>query len=307
MAVASRMRMLSERLTEESNKIFDLYGIGLKPKWFPVFYVLSESEDQGITAIAEEIGHSHPSVVKIVREMSQAGLVRERKDKQDGRRTIVGLTKKGRDMAQKIQTQYNDVTQAIENTLAQTTHNIWHAMEEFEYHIDQQSLYDRVLQVKKQRESDNVQIVDYTPAYQQAFHDLNEEWISQYFKMEEADYKALDHPQESVLDPGGYIAVALYEGEPVGVCALIVMNEPRYTLELAKMAVSPKAQGLGIGWLLGKAMIDKAREMGAEWLYLESNTRLVPAIKLYEKLGFVKVTGRVTPYERSNIQMELKL
>lgn len=52
--------------------------------------------------------------------------------------------------------------------------------------------------------------------------------------MEEADYKALDNPQEYILDKGGQIFVALYKGEPVGVCALIKMFNDEYDYEMAK-------------------------------------------------------------------------
>ncbi|MDF2431587.1 MAG: hypothetical protein JWP44_1218 [Mucilaginibacter sp.] len=98
---------------------------------------------------------------------------------------------------------------------------------------------------------------------------------------------------------------ALYKGEPVGTCALIKMDQ--HAFELSKMAVSPKAKGKGIGELLGKAIISKAKEAGATRLYLESNTILKPAISLYYKLGFKKITGPPSPYERANIQMELSL
>ncbi|HMI01089.1 MAG TPA: GNAT family N-acetyltransferase, partial [Pedobacter sp.] len=60
-------------------------------------------------------------------------------------------------------------------------------------------------------------------------------------------------------------------------------------------------------WLLGNAVIEKARSLGARKIYLESNTILTPAINLYHKLGFKKVAGHATPYERCNIQMELSL
>lgn len=153
----------------------------------------------------------------------------------------------------------------------------------------------------------DVQIVGYEPKYQSAFKALNEEWISDYFVMEEADYKALDHPEEYILNNGGKILVALYKDEPVGVCALIKMDDPDYDYELAKMAVSPKAQGKSIGWQLGEAIKNTAKEMGASKIYLESNTMLKPAINMYYKLGFQKVTGRATPYERCNIQMELNI
>jgi GNAT superfamily N-acetyltransferase len=73
------------------------------------------------------------------------------------------------------------------------------------------------------------------------------------------------------------------------------------------MAVTEKAQGKGIGWLLGQAAIYKARKLRAETIFLESNTILIPAIELYQKLGFRKIVGQPSPYQRCNIQMELKL
>jgi GNAT superfamily N-acetyltransferase len=206
-----------------------------------------------------------------------------------------------------IAPQYVDVTNAIEEALSQTRYDLWKAIEEWEFLLNQKSLLRRVQEQKKLRESRDVQIVDFKPAYQQAFRELNEEWISKYFKMEAADHKALDNPQKSIIAKGGHILVALYNNEPVGVCALMKMDDPVYEYELAKMAVSPRAQGKNIGWLLGKAAIDKARSLRAKKLYLESNTILQPAINLYHKLGFQRVVGHATPYERCNIQMELVL
>ena len=154
---------------------------------------------------------------------------------------------------------------------------------------------------------DTIEIVNYESAYKEIFRDLNVEWISAYFKMEASDYIALDNADSYILQNGGHILVALLNKEPVGVCALIKMDDPIYDFELAKMAVAPKAQGKKIGWLIGEAIKDKARAIGARTLYLESNTMLTPAISLYRKLGFIEVFGRNTPYERCNIQMALVL
>jgi DNA-binding MarR family transcriptional regulator/GNAT superfamily N-acetyltransferase len=306
-ALGSRLRMLTETITENAAQIYKLYGTPLEPKWFPVFYVLSEGGAKTITAIAKEIGHSHPSVSKIITEMRKKGLVAEKKDKTDGRRNMVSLTQKGADINEQMKDQLVDVGNAIEAVSAQTNHDLWKAIEEWEYLLEQQSLLDRVREQQKKREAGKVQIIDYTPKYQSAFKALNEEWISTWFKMEATDYKSLDNPDGYILQKGGHIFVALYNDEPVGVCALIKMDDPDYDYELAKMAVSPKAQGKSIGWLLGQAIIQKAISLGARNLYLESNTILKPAISLYEKLGFKKVSGRPTPYARSNIQMALPL
>ncbi|NIG56385.1 helix-turn-helix domain-containing GNAT family N-acetyltransferase [Chitinophaga sp. Cy-1792] len=307
MAIGSRLRFLTEQITADAEQIYVLFGVALQPKWFPVFYVLTQHESAAITEIAKEIGHSHVSVSKIVREMIKKGLIKEQKDNADGRKTVVSLTPEGREVATRLQDQLRDVDTAIEELQSQTQHDLWRAIGEWEYLLGQKSLLRRVQEQKKLRESSGVQIVDYKPEYNAAFRALNEEWISTYFKMEAADYKALDDPEGYILAKGGHILVALLDGKPMGVCALIKMDDPDYQYELAKMAVSPEARGKNLGWLLGSAIANKARELGARAIYLESNTILKPAISLYEKLGFRKVGGRPTPYERANIQMELVL
>jgi len=307
MAIGSRLRMLTDKIAEDASLIYKLYGVDLKAKWFPVFFVLSGGEQKTITAIAKEIGHSHPSVSNIIKEMSGKGYVKENKDRDDGRRNVIGLSAKGKGIAKKMIDQYADVTAAIDSISHQTKHDLWKAMEEWEFLLSEKSLLKRVEEEKKARESKNVEIVGYEPRYREVFKALNEEWIRTYFEMEEADHKALDNPEEYILQNGGCILVALYLGEPVGVCALLKMDDGHYDFEMAKMAVSPKAQGKNIGFLLGQAVIKKARELGASHLYLESNTVLKPAINLYHKLGFQKVAGHATPYKRCNIQMELVL
>ena len=305
MALGSRLRRLSEEMTEQAAGIYDLYQVDLQPKWFPVFYSLSPTQEKSITDIAKEIGHTHPSVSQIVREMAIKGYVIEKKGAADGRKNFVLLSPAGQQLREKMQPQLDDVTSAIEKAMKETHHDLWKAIGEWEFLLEQKSLLQRVGIEKKIRESARIQIVDFIPAYQAAFRQLNEEWITTWFRMEEGDYKALDHPREYILDKGGHIFMALYKGEPVGTCSLIRMDDGSF--ELAKMGVSPKTQGLGIGYLLGRACIEKARALGARRVYLESNTRLKPAINLYHKLGFRKVAGPPSPYERCDIQMELIL
>src|SRR5258708_38731943 len=93
MALGSRLRRLSEQRTEQAAGIYDLYQVDLQPKWFPVFYALDPStggqkSEEGaepgksIMDIAREIGHTHPSVSQIVREMAAKGDGIEKKGKQ---------------------------------------------------------------------------------------------------------------------------------------------------------------------------------------------------------------------------------
>lgn len=306
-ALGSRLRYFTAKVTEDAAKVYESYGLEFAPKWFPVFFVLAEGIEATITEIALEIGHSQPSVSKIIREMTEAGLVKVNQNSADRRQNVVRLTKKGKSISDRLSPQLSDVDAAVEGLIAEARHNLWDALAEWEYLLDQRSLLKRVLDQRKLRESKDVQIIPYSDRYQQDFKALNEEWISTYFEIEEADRSALDNPRSYILDKGGQIFVALYNEKPVGVCALIKMNDADYQYEMAKMAVSPAAQGKNIGWLLGKAIEEEARKRGASKIYLESNTILKPAISLYQKLGFRKVVGRATPYARCNIQMELSL
>lgn len=305
MAIGSRLRMLTDKITDDSSLIYQLYGVDIKAKWFPVFYVLMNGEAKTITAISKEIGHSHPSVSNIVKEMAQKGIVREKKDKADGRRNVITLSSKGKKMSGILTEQCIDVEMAIEEISSLTRNDLWRAIEEWEYLLSEKSIYQRVKEAKRIRERKDIKIIPYEPRFKSAFRALNEEWITSHWKMEEPDYKALDHPQEYILDKGGYIFVALYKDEPVGVCALCKMEDERYDYELAKLAVSPNVQGKGIGVLLCEAVVEKAKELGSKKIFLESNTLLRPAINLYRKLGFKELAEYHPTYERGDIQMEL--
>lgn len=306
-ALGSRLRRLTEKITEDATRIYALYGVDLKPKWFPVYYVLSGGVPKAITTLAEEIGHSHPSVSKIIREMVRAGIVTETRDRKDKRKNMVGLSARGEALKAKIADQYRDMQRVLEEMSSRTRMNLWEAIGEWEQLLEEENLFQRVVEEKCKREGASVNIVPYTDRYRAAFRQLNETWITTYFTLEEADRKALNDPVKNILMPGGHILIALYEGKPVGTCALLKMEDPRYDFELVKMAVAPAMRGKNIGYRLGKAIIEKARETGAVRLYLESNTALQPAINLYRKLGFREVTGHASPYARCNIQMELDL
>jgi len=151
-----------------------------------------------------------------------------------------------------------------------------------------------------------ISIDDYTPDDIGAFEALNLEWIQAHFEVEPTDLETLRDPQGKVLDTGGRILMARLDGEAVGTVALIPMGGDRF--ELAKMAVAPRARGLGIGERLGRAALETARRLGAERVFLESNRALTPAISLYRKLGFREVEGvKPSPYTRCDIQMEVVL
>ena len=72
------------------------------------------------------------------------------------------------------------------------------------------------------------------------------------------------------------------------------------------MAVDETHQGLKIGRQLAESAIAWCKQKSAQHVILYSNTKLVPAISLYRKLGFREVELDGT-YKRSDIKMQLDL
>jgi GNAT superfamily N-acetyltransferase len=150
---------------------------------------------------------------------------------------------------------------------------------------------------------------DYTPNDAAAFRDLNLAWVEAFFTVEDEDRAQLEDPQTHILDKGGAILIAEYEGQAVGTVGL-VPGHGDGVLELIKMSARSDIQGKGIGRALMDAAIEKSRAMGASKIWLETNTKLEAALALYRKSGFRELTGdevTPTPYDRCNCQMLLDL
>ncbi len=156
---------------------------------------------------------------------------------------------------------------------------------------------------------DNADLIlrTFRPDDRDAFRDLNLDWISKYFWVEEADRQMLSNPGSKIIKPGGQIFMAEFRNRTVGTCALLRLGEDTY--ELGKMAVAEESRGLGVGRKLLTFAIEWAREQGARKIFLVSNTSLTPAITLYESHGFQTIPYDDTDpeYARSNIAMELDL
>jgi len=152
-------------------------------------------------------------------------------------------------------------------------------------------------------------IRDFDDSLAGAFYEINAEWITAMFTMEPADRETIEHPYEHIVAPGGAILFVEAPGlGAIGTCAL--RKQADGVFELTKMAVRPAARGLKAGEFLLEATIGRALEMGAETLYLLTNTDCAAAIHLYEKNGFhhdAEIMARYgARYARCNVAMRYK-
>ena len=151
----------------------------------------------------------------------------------------------------------------------------------------------------------NVEIINYDPKYRRQFREMNLEWLDRYNLTESHDLEVLDDPQKTVLDPGGFIFLAIRKGDIVGSAALITTSEGEF--ELAKMCVRPEWQGRGVSRLLLQKCIEQATKIHARRIILFSNSKLQRAIGLYERSGFKHVPVTDAPFTTADVKMEMEL
>ena len=150
-----------------------------------------------------------------------------------------------------------------------------------------------------------IKISTYKEEYAKAFKELNMAWLEKNFTPEPYDVEVLSNPYKYIINKGGNIYFVLEKNIPVGTVALMYNDFDE--LELTKMAVKETSQGKGFGKLLLECCIENAIKMGAKDLILYSNTKLITAIQLYLKFGFIEIAIENSAYKRADIKMIKKL
>ena len=90
-----------------------------------------------------------------------------------------------------------------------------------------------------------------------------------------------------VEDGDGAFVVAYLDAAAVGCGAVRRLDGT--TGELKRMYVEPSARSQGIGRAIVEALEREARHLGVTQVVLETGTRLTPAIRLYESLGYSRI------------------
>jgi putative acetyltransferase len=85
----------------------------------------------------------------------------------------------------------------------------------------------------------------------------------------------------------GAFVIAYLEDRAVGCGAVRRLDEA--TAELKRMYVDPSVRGRRIGRLLLEALEQEARLLGVTRIVLETGTRLAPAIRMYEAMGYMRI------------------
>lgn len=308
LAFGTRLKLLNERLIQDAAKVYKSLNIDFEPRWFTIFYLLNSKSPLSITEISAELGISQPAVTQIADILAKKGYLTHVKDRTDIRKRMLTLSKKAKELIPHLQPVWDSFCSAHRSLFNSTGYDVMLMLEKLENELDKKDMYSRISEEFKKRQSSKVEISEQNPEFFPHFKILNYQWLKKYFWVEQEDEEILSNPKNEIIDKGGYILFAKEDGEVLGTAALIKRGNNSF--ELAKMAVTEKAQGRQIGKKLALAAIDRAKKDNADLIFLETSTRLQAACGLYKKLGFEQVEydeGEASKYGRASIKMKLKL
>lgn len=306
LALATRLKRLSDRLIQDVSKIYHERGFDFDPRWFALMQVLKQRESISVMDAAAVLKITHPAVVQLADQLEKKNIISTSKDKKDGRKRNMELTAKGKKLLSDLSPLLKNIKLANKKYLNSTGYDILSMIEKLEKAIEEKSMYQRVMEQINGEELQEIEILKYHARYKKDFKALNYEWLKKYFTIEALDIQILSHPEKTILNKGGEIFFARDAGKIVGTCAIVKTG--RATFELTKMAVTQDHQGKQIGKKLGFAAIDFCKNKNAKEITLETSMKLITALALYQKLGFA-IEKRNTPskYERGTVFMRLKL
>ncbi|HVS77092.1 MAG TPA: bifunctional helix-turn-helix transcriptional regulator/GNAT family N-acetyltransferase [Steroidobacteraceae bacterium] len=294
--LGSRLRKVSESLYAGVDEVYRDAGVDLPSRCFPILFLLRDHGRLGISELADKLGQTHPAVSQMSRKLLRHGVVRELPDPRDDRRRLLALSPRGRGVMARLEPVWKAIVAAVADLESQ--HPLSQHLTAFDRALESRGFAARI---RSRLDGGAVEIIPFERRYAADFKRLNLEWLEKYFRVEPVDEQVLSRPLE-ILRQGGAIFLARCRGAIVGTCALLPAGDGRF--ELAKMAVTDGHQGRGIGRRLLEAAIAEYRSRGARELFLESNSRLTPALSLYESAGFVHAPRpTASHYQRGDVYM----
>lgn len=278
--LGSRLKRLGERMQAGAAEVIAKAGLPVQPAHMPLLAAL-DGHVLTVGELAEALGLSQPGVTRGVGQLIDLGLARSETGA-DQRRRAISLTETGDAAIARAKLLVWPQVAAAVDMLCEG---------KAEAFLDQVGKLETALAatpidvLAAQATPEILRIREFSDDLAHHFHNINAEWIEAMFRLEDTDREVLKNPRATIIDAGGSILFVEAAGLGIiGTCALQKTGPTGF--ELTKMGVRATARGLKAGEFLLAAVIDRARALGAEPLYLLTNARCAPAIHLYEKLGF---------------------
>ena len=141
-ALDNRLKRISDRMSHDTRKFFRQIDIDVEPSWHLVFKLLRDKKTLTMVDIAEQLGCTHPSMVVMLKKMTNKGYIVSVKDVIDKRKQNIKLTQKSYDLLPELEHLWNSCENAIYKMLKEDISIIKH-LDEIEASLKAVSINER--------------------------------------------------------------------------------------------------------------------------------------------------------------------
>lgn len=149
--IASRMKRMSDYIMRAGAEFYRSKGVEFEPKWFPLYYLLSQEKEAGIMDIAQKLNISHPAVIQLAKELEKEGWITSTKSKEDARKRLLKLSKKGLSMLPQLQLIWDDIREVNRQVVESQSTNILDVLGEMEVFFASKSYTERMKEFQESK------------------------------------------------------------------------------------------------------------------------------------------------------------
>ena len=243
-----------------------------------VLYELAQQREATATALVAALDIDHGYLSRILRGFEERDLIARRRDRNDGRQSVVSLTTKGHKAFAALDHRSQRETGGLLKHLDATEQaRVVAAMDTIERLVGRVSVPERQYTLRPHQPGDMGWVVARHGALYAAEYGWSSHIEAITADIVSAFLKTFDPARE-------HCWIAEMDGEPVG--SVFLVRDSDEVARIRLLIVDPKGRGLGIGRKLVETSIDFARAAGYRRITLWTHGVLTAARAIYQKQGF---------------------
>ncbi|MBB3693613.1 MarR family winged helix-turn-helix transcriptional regulator [Sphingomonas sp. BK580] len=143
LALAARLRRLSERLDRDGTRVYEAHGVRFEQRWYGVLRQLLANGPMTVGEIADTLRISHASVSEARRSLEREGILVATQCPSDARRRILDLTPAGRRLCDRLRPLWDDFN-ATALELNDEAGDLVRFLDRLEDALERRSMFDRM-------------------------------------------------------------------------------------------------------------------------------------------------------------------
>ncbi len=252
-----------------------------------VLYELAHQDTVTAGALGRELGLDPGYLSRIVRGFEKRGLLERSRSKADGRQSFLALTRRGHDAFAPLHTRSRDEIGAMLGALpAAEQDRLVEAMRVIEGLLGARPEPKAPYMLRPHQPGDMGWVIHRHAVLYAQEYGFDERFEALVAEIAARFIQRFDPKRERCW-------IAEREGEIVGSVCLV--QRSKTVAQLRLLLVEPSARGLGIGGRLVDECVRFARQVGYRKIMLWTNAVLMPARRLYERVGFKLVNQGPSP------------